>query len=170
MATRSLRFLLVVPLGLVMLATSMVNPKFGAVVSLAVMLVYVPLVLTLLLFHGLILPLAIGIRCPACRRRTLRKLARHPAFHQCSACGHRCKREGFAHDWVDASGPEDAAKFSPRRRAGRWLGYSFPFNPGKTTCGILLRNKRLRNPSKPAKEVAKTCVETNLMADPWLDG
>jgi hypothetical protein len=165
METRGSRILV----GLVLLAYGTAYARRGFVPSgTTLVLLWVVLLSSCLLDAG-VRHLALGICCPACRKRALRALARHPGFHQCSACGHRCKREGIAGQWTDASGPDDAPKYSPWRRAGTWLGYAPPVHPGKTTCGILLRNKWRRNPAKTIQAPRKSDALNEPMADPWLD-
>lgn len=92
------------------------------------------------------LNLAIGIRCPSCRRDALRRLARpfsRVGYYECSSCGTRWKRGSTFSRWEDASGPEDAAKYRRTSTAGRWLGFAVP-EDDDSTCGALLRSKRSR--------------------------
>lgn len=86
-----------------------------------------------------------GLPCPACARWSLHRLARHRGYYRCSACRARLRRIGFG-PWRDASGPEDASKFQRSPENGAWRGFQIPENPGETTSGLLLRNKRQRNP------------------------
>src|SRR4051794_14283406 len=94
----------------VLTATGLVYPRLGLVIVLGLVFV----ALTLYAYHEWVLPLTIGVRCPSCGTRALRRLARHPGYHECSDCGHRYKRANFGDPWMDASGPEDAPKYSRR--------------------------------------------------------
>jgi hypothetical protein len=82
--------------------------------------------------------------CPACSRPSMRRLARSRHYYRCSACRGRFKRFGFG-PWLDASGPEDAARYGRRSEAGIWKGYAAPREPGKSGSGRLLRGKRSRD-------------------------
>jgi hypothetical protein len=46
---------------------------------------------------------------------------------------------------LEASGPEDAARYGRRTEAGIWKGYAAPKEPGKSDSGRLLRGKRSRD-------------------------
>ena len=85
-----------------------------------------------------------GKPCPSCSRWTLRRLARHPRYYRCSACGGRFKWFGLG-PWLDASGPEDAARYRKRTEAGTWKGFAAPKDLGATTSGRLLQSKRTRD-------------------------
>jgi hypothetical protein len=92
------------------------------------------------------LEIVFGIRCPSCRRNTLKRLAlpfQRIAYFQCTSCGLRCKREGLLSGWKEATEPQDAAKYRRKPRIGRWLGFEIPTGDD-STCGTLLRNKRRR--------------------------
>jgi hypothetical protein len=84
-----------------------------------------------------------GIRCPGCARWTLRRLVSCRSYFSCSGCGMRYKRFGLG-PWLDAGGPEDAAKYSGKTPVRTWVGFSVPKATGDTTSGALLRSKRLR--------------------------
>ena len=47
--------------------------------------------------------------------------------------------------WLDASGPEDAARYRKRTEAGTWKGFVAPTDLGASTSGRLLHNKRTRD-------------------------
>ena len=47
--------------------------------------------------------------------------------------------------WLDASGPEDAARYRKRTEAGTWKGFAAPKDLGATTSGRLLQSKRTRD-------------------------
>jgi hypothetical protein len=94
-----------------------------------------------------LIELVFGIQCPACSRWTLKRLARSRRYYQCPSCGARVKRSGFGLGvWRNASGPEHDAKYQPKTRERRWGGFAVPENPGDTTSGLLLHNKRVRHP------------------------
>jgi DNA-directed RNA polymerase subunit RPC12/RpoP len=82
-------------------------------------------------------------RCPACSSKALRRVAVVPfgfRFYRCARCGARCKQMSFIGAWVDASGPEDEARYR-EREAGAWKGGA-PGEVSDTTCGKLLGRKR----------------------------
>ena len=56
----------------------------------------------------------------------------------------RFKRSGLG-PWLDASGPEDAARYQQRTEAGTWKGFAAPKDLGATTSGRLLQSKRTRD-------------------------
>jgi hypothetical protein len=85
----------------------------------------------------------VGFPCPSCSRWALRRLARHRHYYRCSACRARVKRFGFG-PWIDASGPEDAARYRKPTDAGVWKGYEAPGQLDESTSGHLLENKRSR--------------------------
>jgi hypothetical protein len=91
-----------------------------------------------------------GVLCPGCERWTMRRMARSPSYYRCGACRMRVRRTllGFG-PWLDASGPEDDARFRGTSRSGTWEGFSVPAEPGGSTSGALLRNKRLRADRRP---------------------
>lgn len=91
----------------------------------------------------------LGIPCPYCQQRTLRRLAlpfNFVKYYQCTACRTRCKRTFPLASWSDASGPEDASYYQRKSSSGKWLAYTNPIPPpDDSTCsGILLQSKRLR--------------------------
>jgi hypothetical protein len=100
-----------------------------------------------LLFGFLLLHLLIGsilgYPCPACSRWALRRLARHRHYYRCSSCRARVKRYGLG-PWEDASGPKDAPKFCRDTHAGTWMGFEWPGEPGDSTSGQLLADRRSR--------------------------
>ena len=85
----------------------------------------------------------VGYPCPVCSRWALRRLARHRHYYRCSACGARVKRFGLG-PWLDATGPEDAAKYCRTTDAGTWRGYEPPGRLDDSTSGHLLEIKRSR--------------------------
>jgi hypothetical protein len=85
-----------------------------------------------------------GKLCPACSRRALRRLARHRHYYRCSVCRARFKRFGFG-PWLDASGPEDAARYRKPSEAGTWKGFAVPKDLKGTNSGVLLGSKRTRD-------------------------
>ena len=101
-------------------------------------------VLTTLALLNVLIEMALGKTCPACSRRALRRLARHPHYYRCSACRARFKRFGFGL-WLDASGPEDAARYRKPTEAGTWKGYAAPEELEGSASGRLLRSKRSRD-------------------------
>src|SRR4051794_36381634 len=78
------------------------------------------LLIGFILLHFLVGEFA-GYPCPACSRWTLRRLARHRRYFRCSSCGARVKGFGLG-PWLDASGPEDAARYRNSTDAGTWRG------------------------------------------------
>jgi hypothetical protein len=99
--------------------------------------------LPILILANYVVEALFGIRCPGCGRWTLRRLVSCSSYFSCSGCGMRYKRFGLG-PWLDATGPEDDAMYSGKTRARTWMGFSVPEDPGDTTSGALLRNKRLR--------------------------
>jgi hypothetical protein len=95
----------------------------------------------------------IGGVCPTCSRRTLRRLARHRHYYRCSACRARFKRFGSG-PWLDASGPEDAARYRKPTDAGIWKGFSVPTAKDLkgSNSGVLLGSKRSRDPLDVVKQ------------------
>jgi hypothetical protein len=85
----------------------------------------------------------IGIQCPGCGRWTLHRLARYRQYYRCSVCRARYRRVGLG-PWRDASGHDDDVRFQGNVNARTWRGYATPIEPGDTTSGRLLRNKRRR--------------------------
>jgi hypothetical protein len=86
----------------------------------------------------------LGKVCPTCSRRALRRLARHRHYYRCSECRARYKRFGFGR-WLDASGPEDAARFGKPTDAGIWKGFAVPKDLKGSNSGVLLGSKRSRD-------------------------
>jgi hypothetical protein len=139
----------------ILLAAYRLGPAGLAPYCLA--LLYVAIGLLLALLFTVPLDAILGIPCPNCRSRSLRRLALPFSFvryYQCAACNTRCKRSIPLSLWRDASGPEDAAMYRRKSPAGQWLGYSLPVPKlDDSTCsGILLRSKRLRTPTPLAEE------------------
>ena len=97
--------------------------------------------LTVLFLLNVLVGMVVGKPCPACSRWSLRRLARHPRYFYCSACGGRFKWFGLG-PWQDASGLEDAARYRKRTDAGNWRGLSVPKELGTSTSGRLLQEKR----------------------------
>jgi hypothetical protein len=100
--------------------------------------------LTTLALLDVLVEMAFGKPCPACSRRALRRLARHRHHYRCWACRACFKRFGLG-PWLDASGPEDAARYRRSTEAGIWKGYAPPGKPDDSTSGHLLRSKRSRD-------------------------
>jgi hypothetical protein len=100
--------------------------------------------LTVLVLLNMLIEMIFGMPCPSCGRWTLRRLARHRRYYRCSACRGRFKRFGLG-PWLDASCPEDAARYRKRTEAGTWKGFAAPKDLGGTTSGLLLQNKRTRD-------------------------
>jgi hypothetical protein len=101
-------------------------------------------VLTTLVVLNRLVDLVLGKSCPACSRGTLRRLARHRHYYRCSACRARFKRFGHG-PWLDASGPDDAARYRKPTEAGIWKGFAVPEKLDGSTSGLLLQNKRSRD-------------------------
>jgi hypothetical protein len=89
--------------------------------------------------------------CPACSRRALWRLARHRRHYRCRECGARFKRFGFG-PWLDASGPEDEARYHKPSEAGVWKGFSVPKDLKGSNSGVLLGSKRSRDPLDIVKQ------------------
>ncbi|HWE36685.1 MAG TPA: hypothetical protein VG406_08965 [Isosphaeraceae bacterium] len=99
---------------------------------------------------------SLGIRCPTCGKRTLRRRSAEAfgyRFYDCGECGARYKRLPLEFAWHDASGLVDADRFRPRAGAGAdpWGGGpSAGADTGLAgTTGDLLRNQRRRRPGPP---------------------
>lgn len=86
----------------------------------------------------------IGRECPACSRRTLRRLARHRGYYRCLSCRAQLKRFGFG-PWLDASGPEDARRYGKSSEAGVWKTFEAPNDLEGSPSGALLGKKRSRD-------------------------
>jgi hypothetical protein len=127
-------------------------PRLVTSPELLVTLAIVGMLAALVLLNGLA-GMVFGLRCPACSRRTLRRLARHRHYYRCAACRVRLKRFGYG-PWLDASGPEDTARYRKPTEAGSWKGFEAPEELDGTTSGRLLRNKRSRG--GPAEEPRPT--------------
>jgi hypothetical protein len=98
----------------------------------------------LLLLHALI-EQTFGAPCPVCSRWALRRLARHRRYYRCTACRARVKRYWFG-PWLDASGPEDAARYRKPTDAGTWTEFAVSEHLDDSTGGQLLKNKRSGHP------------------------
>jgi hypothetical protein len=85
-----------------------------------------------------------AMACPACSRRTLLPIARHPNYFRCSECRAQFKWLG-RRPWRDASGPDDAIRFRRSGEYGKWTGYAPPDNLDGSSSGHLLRTKRSRD-------------------------
>ena len=94
--------------------------------------------LTAFVLLNMLVEMVFGKLCPSCSRWTLRRLARHRRYYRCSACGGRIKWFRLG-PWLDASGPEDAARYRKRTEAGTWKGFAAPKDLEATTSGRLLR-------------------------------
>ena len=90
----------------------------------------------------------VGYPCPACSRWALRRLARHRHYYRCSACGARLKRYGLG-PWLDATGPQDAARYRKPTDAGTWKGYEPPGRLDDSTSGHLLENQEVAGRCRP---------------------
>ncbi|SIO55900.1 hypothetical protein SAMN05444166_5158 [Singulisphaera sp. GP187] len=139
----------------ILLASFRLGPAGLAPYGLALLYVAIGLLLALLITVPL--DALLGIPCPYCQHRSLRRLAlplNIVSYYQCANCKTRCKRSLPLARWRDASGPEDAAKYRRKSPAGKWLGYTHPGpNADDSTCsGILLRSKRLRTTTPGAEE------------------
>ena len=132
-----------VMVGIAVIASLLAVPRLAVSPDRIVMVCVVGL-LTVLVLLNLLVAMLFGKPCPACSRWTLRRLARHPRHYQCSACGGRYKRFGLG-PWLDASGPEDAARYRRRTDAGTWKGFVAPTDLGASTSGRLLESKRSRD-------------------------
>jgi hypothetical protein len=97
----------------------------------------------LFLAGSVLVEVVFGIQCPGCRRWALRRLVASRRHFRCTACGIKLKRS-WSGPWLDASGPDDAAIFSGKSRAHRWLGYAVPQEGTDTTTGKLLGSQRRR--------------------------
>jgi hypothetical protein len=103
----------------------------------------VGILLIFFLINGLI-EILIGKRCPACSRRALRRLTRDIHYFCCTECRARFKRFGSG-PWLDASGPDDAARYARPIGAGTWEGFAAPRKLDGSTGGLLLQAKRSRD-------------------------
>lgn len=90
-------------------------------------------------------------QCPACGGRKLRRYSVSPfgfRYFRCKSCGAKCKRRALG-AWYDASGRRDAAIYDPGTPSDPWgnepVAPESDATPG--THGVLLRNKRHRQPS-----------------------
>ena len=138
-----------VMVGIAVLASLLAVPRLVSSPDRTVMVCLVGL-LTALVLLNILVEMVFGMPCPSCDRWTLRRLARHRCYYRCSACRGRFKRFGFG-PWLDASGPEDAARFRKPTEAGTWKGFTVPEDLGGTTSGELLQNKRRRDLSALVK-------------------
>jgi hypothetical protein len=66
---------------------------------------------------------------------------RHRRYYRCTACRARVKRYWFG-PWLDASGPEDAARYRKPTDAGTWTEFAVSEHLDNSTSGQLLKNKR----------------------------
>jgi hypothetical protein len=99
---------------------------------------------------------SLGIHCPTCGSRTLRRRSSEAfgyRYFDCGECGARYKRLPLDYHWQDASSPLDADRYRPRAGAG-----ADPWGDGPSTgsdktlagtTGDLLRNQRRRRPGPP---------------------
>ncbi len=143
-AMRSSRFTIgQVMLVIAVFAGLLAVPRLAVSADRIVMVCVVGL-LTVLVLLNMLVEMVFGKPCPACSRWTLRRLARHRRYYRCSACGGRFKWFGLG-PWLDASGPEDAARYWQRTEAGNWKGFAAPKDLGATTSGRLLQSKRTRD-------------------------
>ena len=141
---RSSRFTIgQVMVGTAVFASLLAVPRLAVSPDRIVMVCLVGL-LTVLALLNMLVEMVFGKPCPSCSRWTLRRLARHPRYYRCSACGGRFKWFGLG-PWLDASGPEDAARYRKRTEAGTWKGFAAPKDLGATTSGRLLQSKRTRD-------------------------
>jgi hypothetical protein len=124
-------------------ASLLAAPRLAVSPDRIVMVCLVGLLTAFVLINVLV-EMIFGKQCPACSRWTLRRLARHRRYYRCSACGGRFKWFGHG-PWLDASGPEDEARYRKRTEAGNWKGFAVPKDLGATTSGRLLQNKRTQD-------------------------
>jgi hypothetical protein len=99
--------------------------------------------MTLFLLNALV-ERTFGKTCPACSRRALRRLARHPYYYLCTECRARFKRF-WVGPWLDASGPEDAGRYRRGSEAGTWTEYAAPEDLDGSSSGHLLQSKRTKD-------------------------
>jgi hypothetical protein len=132
-----------VMVGIAVLASLLAVPRIVMSPDLVVMVCLVGL-LTLLFAIHILVEMVVGSACPSCGQWTLRRLLRHRHFYRCTACRGRFKRFGFG-PWLDASGPEEAARFQRPTAAGTWKNFTAPKDLSGTTSGALLQNKRARD-------------------------
>ena len=104
-------------------------------------LVCVVALLTVLGLLNMLVEQTLGKQCPACSRWTLRRLARHRRYYRCTACRGRFRRFGLG-PWLDASGPEDAARYRKPTESGIWKGFVVSDDVEPTTSSRLLQTKR----------------------------
>ncbi len=141
---RSSRFTIgEVMVGIAVFASLLAVPRLAVSPDRIVMVCLIGL-LTLIVLLNMLVEMVFGKPCPLCSRWTLRRLARHRRYYRCSACGGRFKRFGLG-PWLEASGPEDAARYRKRTQAGTWQGFVAPKNLGASTSGRLLQSKRTRD-------------------------
>ena len=131
------------------LAGLLAVPRIAMSTERVVLECFIGLFMVLALLNALVEAM-LGKRCPLCSRFALLRLARHRRYYRCSACRGRFKRSGFG-PWLDASGPEDADRYRPRKEAGQWKGFSAPGELGTSTSGRLLRSKRTLDLDQEAK-------------------
>jgi hypothetical protein len=129
-----------VMVGIAILASLLAVPRLVLSPDRIVMVCLVGL-LTALVVLNILVETVFGRPCPSCSRWTLHRLARHRCYYRCSTCRGRFKRFGFG-PWMDASGPEDAARFRKPTEAGTWKGFTAPKDLAGTTSGELLEKKR----------------------------
>ena len=85
----------------------------------------------------------IGLQCPACAGYTLHRLARFRDYYHCSRCSSKFKHV-WQKKWIEATEPDDLAKYEAGSVKSRWRGYSPPVDPSDTTSGRLLQGMRKR--------------------------
>jgi hypothetical protein len=88
--------------------------------------------------------IVVGLECPVCSHRTLRRLSRHRGYYRCFSCRAQLKRFGFG-PWLDASGPEDAQRYGKSSEAGVWKTFEAPRDLKGSASGALLGRKRSRD-------------------------
>jgi hypothetical protein len=125
------------------LAISLAVPRLLNSPDRLVGVCFVGVLATLVLLNASI-EVVLGKPCPVCSRRALRRLARHRHYYRCQACWAQLKRFGFG-PWLDASGPEDAARYRKPSEAGIWKGFDVPRNLKGSSSGVLLGSKRSRD-------------------------
>lgn len=106
----------------------------------------------------------VGRVCPACGKWALRRLLRHRHYHRCAACRGRFKRFRLG-PWLDASGPEDAARYLKPGGAGTWLGFARPKVLSRTASGALLQSKRTRDVNELLKRAGGIADSPRIAAD-----
>lgn len=131
-------------LGIAVFAGILALPRLVRSPDGPILFAFLGLLTTLVLISALF-DVVFGKICPACGRRALRRLARHRHYYGCMACRARLKRFGVG-PWLDASGPEDEARYHKTGGAGTWKEFAVPRDLKGSGSGVLLASKRARDP------------------------